>query len=82
MTSTLAEIEAAIMDALRTAREPVAEAVLYERVRTRGVSVAPGAFMDVAERLATEGQVHVAFEHELPTSPPPPFEARYYRVVE
>jgi len=82
MTSTLAEVEAAIMDALRAAREPVAESVLYERVRSRGVSVAPGAFMDVAERLATEGHVHVAFEHELPATPPPPFEARFYRVIE
>jgi len=75
-------VQRAVMDALRTAREPVRESVLHERVLTRGVDVSPEAFVQSVERLATLGHVHVSFERGTSVSDPAPFQPRYFRSVD
>ncbi len=71
-----------VLRALRDAGEPVREAVLFERVRARGADAAPEHFIDAMEHLASTGHVHVAFERDMPTRDPEPFQARLWRVVE
>ena len=70
------------MDALRAAREPVRESVLYERVLTRGVDVRPEAFVQSVERLAALGHVHVSFDRDGSAHDPAPFQPRYFRPVD
>lgn len=76
-----ADLENAILTALRRAGEPVREAVLYERVRAAGHPADPQAFLGEVSRLETLGRLHVSFDHETPAHDPEPFEARYLRVV-
>lgn len=66
---------------LRRAREPVREAVLYERVRGDVPDLAPEELLGVLEGLAARGRLHVAVEHDVPARDPEPFEPRFWRVV-
>jgi len=72
-----AELVAAVLGA---ARQPVREAVLYERLVERGAALEPERFQQLMEELLTLGQVRVAIDHELPSRDPPPFAARFYRL--
>lgn len=74
-------LAAAVERHLRAAREPVRERALHERVAADLPGVTPERMIAALERLAVEGRVHVAFERELPLAEPPPFAARYWRVV-
>lgn len=69
------------MEALRAAGEPVREAVLYERVLSRGADAEPADFIASLERLATRGHVRVNVEHDLPAHDPEPFAPRFWSVV-
>ena len=73
----------AILAALHTAREPVREAVLYERVRERvDHPPAPQHFIDTISHLAIEQHLAIAPDREPPLTPDPaPFQGRYYRLV-
>lgn len=72
-----------IMQRLRTAREPVLESVLYERVRAhRSGALAPDHFLAVLERLLTLGRIRVSVERESRVRAEPPFQARYYRSAD
>jgi hypothetical protein len=77
--SAMEPIRDVLMAALREARQPLRESVLYERVRERGAAVSPEEFVSLAHDLATLGLVRVAVEHDLPAHDPPPFEPRFYR---
>ena len=73
----------AIVGALRTAGEPVREAVLFERVADR-VASPPTAehFVATLAHLAVENHVAIAPDHDPPRTPDPaPFEGRYYRLI-
>lgn len=78
MTRDARQVEQIVRDLLRQAREPVREAVLYERARDRGAEIGAEAFLDVLERLATLGHVRIAVEHDLPARDPAPFGPRFY----
>jgi hypothetical protein len=72
-----------IMQRLRTAREPVLEPVLYERVRAhRADAVSPEHFLAVLERLMMGGRVRLSVEREPRVRAQPPFQARYYRSAD
>ncbi|MDX6646852.1 MAG: hypothetical protein QOK40_2579 [Miltoncostaeaceae bacterium] len=73
------DLAQAIMAALRRAREPVLEPVLYERVAHEGGDPAPERFLAVLERLLVDGHVRLSVEHETPVRVRPPFQPRYYR---
>lgn len=77
-----ADVERAVMGELRGAGEPVRESVLHERLRADGLDIAPDGLIAVLEHLAVQGHLRVSVEHELPTRENPPFEARWWRVVE
>jgi hypothetical protein len=81
VTGPRADVEEAVMRALRAADEPVREAVLYERVRARVPGLDADLMLAVLERLATEDHVHLAVEHDLPAHDPPPFQPRFWRVT-
>jgi hypothetical protein len=81
MSPSAADLENAILDALRRAGEPVREAVLFERVRAGGIDVAPDPFLAEVARLETLGHVHLTVDHDTPAHDPEPFEPRYLRVV-
>jgi hypothetical protein len=67
---------------LRTAHEPLREAVLYDRISTDlNGAVTPDAFVETMERLMTQGHVHVISDREPTQSDPVPFSPRYYRIV-
>lgn len=80
-STRLGGIEREILEALRRAGEPVREAVLYERVRARGIDVLPERFVAVAERLSILGHLRLVTEHDLPSHDPEPFEPRYYHLL-
>jgi hypothetical protein len=77
------ELSQVILDALRQAREPVREAILYERV-TGLVEPPPSAerFIAVVSHLVAEGRLRIDVEHELEVDDPAPFEPRYYRHLD
>ena len=77
------ELREAIIDALRSAQEPVREAALYERIATR-VADGPSEehFLDTAAHLAVEGHLTIVLDHEESGyRDPAPFLARFYRLV-
>jgi aspartyl-tRNA synthetase len=74
-------VEEAVLSALRDAGEPVREAVLYERVLTRGADADAEGFVAVLERLSTAGRLRVSVDHDGATADPDPFEPRLWRVV-
>ena len=73
----------AILAALHTAREPVREAVLYERICDRVAHTpTPQHFIDTLSHLAVERHVAIAPDREPPRTPDPsPFQGRYYRLL-
>ena len=73
----------ALLSALHTAREPVREAVLYERIRRRlAHPPTPQHFIDTLSHLAIEHHVAIASDREPPRTPDPaPFQSRYYRLI-
>jgi hypothetical protein len=74
------DLGGSIMEALRRAREPVFEPVLYERVRGLPEhDVTPERFLAVLERLLMLGRIRLSLERETPQRAPAPFQARYYR---
>ena len=77
-----AAVGRSVVESLRRAREPVRESALYERVREQHAGLTPQAFLAALERLGTEGLLHVAVEHDRRADDPPPFQPRYWRVVE
>lgn len=81
MKDAAAQLESAILDALRRAGEPVREAVLFERVRGGGIDVDPEPFLAEVARLETLGHLHLTVDHDTPARDPEPFEPRYLRVV-
>ena len=66
---------------LRAANEPVREVALYDRVSRERPDVTPEALISTLERLAAEGRLHVAVEHDLPARDAAPFAARYWRLA-
>jgi hypothetical protein len=72
------KVEEVLLRVLRDAREPVREAVLYERLRARGVEIEPEDYLALTERLAVLGHLHIAVEHDLPARDPAPFRPRFY----
>ena len=77
------DLAQAIMQALRRAREPVLESVLYERVRPdRAGAPTPAHFLAVLERLLTLGRIRVSVEREPRMRAEPPFQTRYYRSAD
>ncbi len=76
-------IAVAIMASLREAGEPVREAVLAERVGARlGQPADPERFLSVLERLVTQGHLSVSVEHDLRAQDPPPYQPRYYHLID
>lgn len=74
--------EETVLAALRAAGEPVREAVLYERVLSRGAEVEAEEFLGLLERLSMEGHLRVSVAHDdRPAHDPEPFEPRMWRVV-
>ena len=72
-----------IMQRLRTAREPVLESVLYERVHAaRPGALGPDHFLAVLERLLVQGRVRLSVEREARVRAEAPFQARYYRSAD
>jgi hypothetical protein len=72
-----------VLVALHRAGEPVREAVLYERVRSRApMRLSPEAFLASLDRLVTSRRAQVRIEHELPGHDPEPFAPRYYAARE
>jgi adenylosuccinate lyase len=73
----------AILAALHTAREPVRESALYERICARvSHPPTPQHFVDTLSHLAVEQHVAIAPDHEPPRTPDPaPFQPRYYRLI-
>jgi hypothetical protein len=74
------DLEARIMDVLRSAREPVREAVLYERLGADD-RPSPERVIETLERMATLGHLRVAVERDRRAADPPPFEPRFWDVV-
>jgi hypothetical protein len=77
------ELREAIIDALRSADEPVREAALYQRIAAR-VADSPTEehFLDTAAHLAVEGHLTVVIDHEeTGRRDPAPFDARFYHLV-
>jgi hypothetical protein len=71
-----------ILQALRAAREPLRESVLYERVNGRE-AVRADLYLAALERLATLGHVRLSVEHDRPLQhDPEPFQPRYWRAVD
>lgn len=75
------QVEAGITTHLRASGEPVREVFLYERVRADGVDVSGEDFIAVLLRLETEGHVHMDPVHDERRDPPP-FEPRFWRIVD
>lgn len=75
------DVDEITLDALRAAAEPVREAFLYERVRARGADLGAEEFVDLLERLATQGHVRMSVDHEGTGSDPAPFGPRYWGIV-
>jgi adenylosuccinate lyase len=73
----------AILSALVTAREPIREAVLFQRVGGRvRTTPSPDHFLDTLRHLAVEGHVGIVPDHDAPRIPdPPPFAGRFYRLL-
>ena len=73
----------AIVAHLRSAGEPVREAVLFERVAA-GLRPAPTTdhFLAALTMLEAHGRVRMRVEHDLPAHDPAPFQPRYYFVVQ
>jgi hypothetical protein len=82
MTRRTPKVEELLLKLLRDAGEPVREAVLYERLRGLGVDIDPEDYLDLAERLAVLGHVHIAVERDLPARDPAPFQPRFYYPVD
>ncbi len=76
-----AAVEQVVEGLLRRAREPVREAVLYERARAEVPDLAPEELIGVLEGLAARGRLHVSVERDQAARDPEPFEARYWRVT-
>lgn len=75
-------LELRIVTAIRAAREPLRESVLYERVNSRE-AVDAELFLAALEKLATMGHVRVTVEHDRPLQhDPEPFQPRFWRVVD
>jgi adenylosuccinate lyase len=76
-------LRSAIIAALRTAGEPVREAVLFERVSGRSAEpLTPTHFIAVLTHLTVEHHVAITPDHEPPLTPDPePFEPRFYRLI-
>lgn len=74
-------IAAAIEEHLRASGEPVREAYLYERVRGDDVDASPEEFLGALLRLETEGHVHMDPVHDE-REDRPPFQPRFWRIVE
>jgi hypothetical protein len=69
------------MEVLRSAREPVREAVLYERLGAAGDRPSPERFIATLERMAALGHLRVAVDRDGRAADPPPFEPRFWDVV-
>ena len=76
------DVERTVVELLRRAGEPVREAALYERARSRHDGLTAALFLAALERLATLGHLHVSVEHGFRANDPEPFEPRFWRVVE
>jgi hypothetical protein len=77
------ELAQSIMQALRRARDPVLESVLYERVRgQQGGGPTPEHFLAVLERLLMAGHTRLSVEREPRARAEPPFQSRYYRPAD
>jgi hypothetical protein len=63
------EVAREILDHLGTAREPVREDVLHERM---ALSVDPARFIGVLEQLLSTGQVGMHVDHDPPVTLPRP----------
>lgn len=74
------ELHAKIIEHLRASGEPVREAFLYERVGGPGAS-SPGHFIDALMRLEVEGHIHMDPVHDERRDPPP-FQPRFWRVID
>ncbi len=74
-------LEDAVLDALRAANEPVREAVLYERVLSRGAEATPEGFIGLLERLSAGGRLKVSVDHDAREGADGAFEPRLWRVV-
>ena len=73
----------AIIASLREAGEPVREAALAERVGRRlGEAPDPERLLAVLERLVTQGHLSVSVEHDLRVQDPPPYQPRYYHLID
>jgi hypothetical protein len=77
----ITELDHTILEVLRAAGAPVREAVLFERVRSRGTDAPPERFQAALNRLAEFGHLHVAFDHDSAVRDAEPFEPRMWRVV-
>ena len=75
-----AALHDAILTHLRTAAEPVREAVLYERVGGVGTT-SPDHFLAALVRLEVEGRVHVDPVHDE-VKDPAPFQPRFWRIID
>jgi hypothetical protein len=75
-------VERRVLAALRAAREPVREAALHDRL-AREEPLDPNLLIAALEKLATQGHVRMSVEHDRPlVHDVPPFEPRYWRVVD
>ncbi len=82
MSDQQSALEARILTALRASHAPLREGVLYERVARGDDTLSPDRFLATLERLATLGHLRVAVEHEPRGRETPPFQPRFWRVVD
>lgn len=82
MSGERAGLEGLITRTLGASREPLREIVLYQRVARVHAGLTPERFLAELERLATMGRLRVAVEHEQRTRDAPPFQPRFWRVVD
>ena len=77
------DLERVVLLHLRDAHEPVREFALYDRVAADlDAAVTPDQFVDAMERLMTAGRVHVIVDRDAFRPDPPPFQPRFYRLME
>jgi anti-sigma regulatory factor (Ser/Thr protein kinase) len=81
MAADHSPLEDLIEGHLRRAREPLREAVLYERVHAEVPGLEPGELIAALERLATTGHLQMAVDDELPARDPQPFQPRSWWVL-